>query len=135
MSTRAIYSFLPSDDSEPTYHVYGHSDGYPSWALKYIDAARLRAWVLPRYENDEFGAAFIAANKNHEGGFRLMPSYDKWQRVAPMDIEYRYEISIFACKLFVKGFRVSFDDKWKEKKLFALPLDQAIAFVAEKGLP
>lgn len=63
MSTRAVYSFFGDDDAPR--HVYKHSDGYPTGACEWIEAALEHAWKLPRYENDEFAAAFVAANKSY----------------------------------------------------------------------
>lgn len=60
MSTRAVYSFK---DSDGTYHVYKHHDGYPTGAAQWLARAQTLAWQLPRYEADEFAAAFVAANK------------------------------------------------------------------------
>ena len=88
MSTRATYTFI---DSYDTFHVYKHHDGYPSGAAKFIANAMLNAWSLPRYEADEFAAAFIAANKDGGGGIRMLHS-GHWFVVSPGDIEYRYEV-------------------------------------------
>jgi hypothetical protein len=118
MSTRAVYTF---SDSDGTYHVYKHSDGYPTGAAQAIEATLECAWTLPRFEADEFAAAFVAANKcywrnmefefyrNNQdleanttranyskydgGGVRLMRS-GSIRTVAPCDIEYRYSISV-----------------------------------------
>ncbi len=43
--------------------VYKHRDGYPSGAAQAIEAALPCAWPLPRFEPDEFAAAFVRANK------------------------------------------------------------------------
>lgn len=90
MSTRAMYTFRSADGSEE-FHVYKHQDGYPTGAAEALVAALEYAWPLPRYEADEFAAAFVAANKSHSGGVRLMPS-GKFEDVAPYDLEYRYII-------------------------------------------
>jgi len=68
MSTRGVYSFIDNDPEwgmgdGRTYHVYKHSDNYPTRAAKSIKQALIFAWHLPRYEADEFAAAFITANK------------------------------------------------------------------------
>lgn len=60
MSTRAMYTFK---DKDTTVHVYKHYDGYPSGAAQWIAAALDYAWQLPRFEADDFAAAFVAANK------------------------------------------------------------------------
>lgn len=69
MSTRALYTFY--DDAENCFHVYKHHDGYPSGAVKWIEAAFKFAWELPRFEAADFAAAFIAANKTGGGGVYL----------------------------------------------------------------
>jgi hypothetical protein len=64
MSTRACYRFIdrPGDHAE-VVTIYKHSDGYPEGAVCWITKALEFAWPLPRFEADEFAAAFIAANK------------------------------------------------------------------------
>ena len=66
MSTRACYRFFPNNgpnDWPGVVTVYKHSDGYPSGAAKAIEAALPHAWPLPRFEPDEFAAAFVRGNK------------------------------------------------------------------------
>ena len=62
MSTRAIFSFYDKH-SPKGIHVYKHSDGYPSGAFDAIGNAFPFAWPLPRFEADEFAAAFVCGNK------------------------------------------------------------------------
>ena len=88
MSTRAIYTFT---DGKETHHVYKHHDGYPTEAAKFILAALPLAWPLPRFEPDEFAAAFVAANKNRPGGVRLCES-GIFAEIAPLDVEYHYVV-------------------------------------------
>jgi hypothetical protein len=45
--------------------VYKHSDGYPDGAVCWITKALEHAWPLPRFEADEFAAAFVAANSGN----------------------------------------------------------------------
>ncbi len=61
MSTRAMYTFRNAEGEE--HHVYKHHDGYPSGAAEALARALPFAWQLPRYEPDEFAAAFVAGNK------------------------------------------------------------------------
>ena len=68
MSTRAIYTFKGFGE---THHVFKHHDGYPTGAAEALQNAIENAWTLPRYEPDEFAAAFVAANKISAGGVRL----------------------------------------------------------------
>lgn len=67
MGTRAIYTFLDIN-GEDKCTVYKHYDGYPRGAADFIENAKSYAWKFPRYEADEFAAAFVAANKSPEGG-------------------------------------------------------------------
>lgn len=131
MSTRAIYTFV---EDGAAYHVYKHHDGYPSGATTAIRNALLYAWPLPRFEADEFAAAFVAGNKDgakpgapdqyRGGGVRLLQS-GGWKEVAPGDIEYRYEIGLKTGALVVKACAVREKDAaWKEKVLFNGTLDK-----------
>lgn len=60
MSTRGCYIFK---DTSGEYVVYKHGDNYPSGAADSILGAFQYAWELPRFEANEFGAAFVVANK------------------------------------------------------------------------
>jgi hypothetical protein len=65
MSTRALYTFKGKTASD-SWNVYKHSDGYPLGAARTLqDTLQHYAWVLPRYEADEFAAAFCAAGKSY----------------------------------------------------------------------
>ena len=87
MSTRAVYGFK---DSRGTHWVYVHHDGYPTGAASKFDAVLKSklAWPLPRWEADEFGAAFVAANKTGPGSVMLTSGPD-----AHDDIEYVYVVT------------------------------------------
>lgn len=84
MSTRAVYTFIDSDDS---FHVYKHCDGYPQGALVFIGAALDRSWGPGRFEAGEAAAAFVAANKTREGDVHLTRHHRRHG-----DLAYRYEI-------------------------------------------
>jgi hypothetical protein len=105
MSTRACYTF--KDETE-TFHVYKHHDGYPSGAEKWIRNAICLAWQMPRFEASDFGAAFVAANKNRPGSVRLMETGDI-EKVAPGDLAYRYEIEQRNGGVWVTAFRMPFN--------------------------
>lgn len=109
MGTRAMFSFIDEDN---TFHVYMHWDGYPSNAAASINNALTKAWKLPRFEADEFAAAFVAANKTGEGNIRLLPS-GTVNGVAPPDIEYRYEVSVKKGQLHVRALSA-----YNDKQLF-----------------
>ena len=88
MSTRALYKFKEVD-SDYEFVVYKHHDGYPSSAVDFIENALKYAWALPKYEADEFGCAFIAANKQKNGGsIRLV-------REGCTDMGQEYEYTIY----------------------------------------
>ena len=97
MSTRAVYGFK---DESSTHWVYVHHDGYPTGAAEKFKVAlgSKLAWPLPRYEADEFGAAFIAANKTSAGSVRLTSGPE-----AHGDIEYVYLVSQEGDKLTMKA--------------------------------
>lgn len=89
MSTRGLYTFIDSDGSEFT--VFKHWDNYPEGAHLFIQKALALAWDLPRYEADEFGAAFIAANKKGGGDLRLLNEAST--NADALGIEYHYFIT------------------------------------------
>lgn len=84
MGTRAVFTFKDEDQS---YSVYTQYDGSPEGAAYYLTNILTAAWQLPRFEPDEFAAAFIAANKLGPGGLRLTIGPD-----AHDDLEYVYEV-------------------------------------------
>ena len=85
MGTRAVYTFI---DQDQCHSVYVHWDGYPRWACRFIAKALSLAWPLPRFEADEFAAAFVAANKQQPGNVRLTSGPD-----AHADLAYTYAVS------------------------------------------
>jgi hypothetical protein len=136
MGTRAMYTFKGQDSFEGTHNVYKHWDGYPSHALMAIEAAKEKAWALPRFEADEFAASFVAANKDGGGNIRLMES-GEWKDVAPQDLEYRYEIWHEGAEKDVRVavFAITFDatDAWQETQLFRGSLKKALAKFSTKA--
>jgi hypothetical protein len=93
VSTRACYRFIPDNgpnDFPGVVTVYKHHDGYPSGAAKAIEAALDCAWQLPRFEADEFAAAFVAANKRSTSSIRQ--EYEAHaqdaERKAKVDVEF-----------------------------------------------
>lgn len=88
MSTRACYTFK---DETGEFHVYKHHDGYPTGAASFLVGTAAKAWPLPRFEADEFAAAFVAVNKKSGGDVRLMQSGDI-RKIAPGDIEWHYTV-------------------------------------------
>lgn len=108
MSTRAIYTFKDSDN---TFHVYKHHDGYPSGAAEWITKAIPYAWELPRFEASEFAAAFIAGNKQIGGGGGL---YFTGMYEEHGDLNYRYEISRNVSGLQITAFEYSCSEGFKQ---------------------
>ena len=132
MSTRALYTFR---DQSSAWNVYKHHDGYPTGAACTIrEAIDFYAWELPRFEADEFAAAFCAAGKVRYnpteterqytgGGVRLMPQGEPPLIAANecCDIQYRYEISMApnGKKLIIKAIVGSWwDDPAQERVIF-----------------
>lgn len=109
MSTRATYEFK---DQYGSHTVYIHFDGYPSNAYKYIQNALKLAWELPRFEADEFAAAFVATNKNREGGVRLTDGRDSY-----FDTKYHYVVSLQGTKIFTERYE---PDGFSENRIWSL---------------
>jgi hypothetical protein len=116
MSTRAIFTFIDHEDytylgkplpSRDTFHVYKAHDGYPAGAFKAIKNSLRLAWELPRFEADEFAAAFVSSNKIARGEMRLTNYHDTSD--FPEAIEYHYEITFKDAVLFIKAFEIRFD--------------------------
>lgn len=126
MGTRAVYSFF--NDNNDVFHVYKHWDNYPVGAAEFLTKAVAAAWDQPRYEHDEFAAAFIAANKRGEGDLRLAHRPENH-----VDIEYIYEVSQARNgQLILRAFETNFwdDDKPIKKEFFYGRLKD---FVSEYG--
>ena len=115
MSTRAIYTFKGFGE---THHVYKHHDGYLSGAAVALDNARQLAWGLPRYEPDEFAAAFVSGNKQSPGGVRLAKS-----QTAFCDVAFAYVIEpdkAIANLIRVTAYNADFwDGTPKRKKIWS----------------
>jgi hypothetical protein len=99
MSTRACYRFFPSNgpnDWPGVVTVYKHSDGYPSGAAEAIEAALPYAWPLPRFEPDEFAAAFVRGNKKSTEDWaqryeaQASKTTDQDQKAACLSVAERY---------------------------------------------
>jgi hypothetical protein len=123
MGTRGIYIF---EDAHDEVAVYKHWDNYPRGAARFIEEAKAHAWKLPRFEPDEFGAAFVAANKCQEGGgIRLIPPYkDRQELMEEMSFcDYCYVVG-FTDRLMVTIYtRVNcavFGSRWIEGESEAL---------------
>jgi hypothetical protein len=122
MSTRAIYTFKGFGES---HHVYKHYDGYPSGAARWLGNALELAWELPRYEPNEFAAAFVAANKNRAGDIRLAKS-----QTAHCDVEFAYVVEpdkTVPNLLKVTVYSVNFWEKPSRTKLWSGPLNTFFA--------
>ncbi len=154
MSTQALYTFIDGHDNQDRVNVYKHHDGYPSGACEAIQNALKHSWQLPRFEADEFAAAFCAGNKPNAkevaerqgwddeekalqyvgGGVRILPS-GPWEKVAAGDNVFRYEIKCVEGELFVSAYSISNDyktDKWSSELLFVGTLAEFEKFVQEK---
>ena len=127
MSTRAIYTFKGFGE---THHVYKHHDGYPTGAARAFELALENAWTLPRYEPDEFAAAFVAANKVNAGGVRLAR-----KRTELRDVAFGYTLEPDAAIPSLIKLTVHETDFWdgtaKQTRIWSGPLLDFIAHGAE----
>jgi hypothetical protein len=126
MSTRAMYTFK---DEHGTVHVYKHHDGYPEGAIEFIANSIPFAWELPRFEADDFAAAFVAGNKQKSGGgIRLCGTGIKHPYDFSSDSEYWYEVTFSDNALRVTIYDVSWwQDEKKSTKIFSGTLAEALA--------
>ncbi len=125
MSTRALYFFKDQGVSEDYLVVYKHHDGYPSGAVEHINAARDSGltWSLPRWEADEFGAAFVAANKPGAGGVRLCPSAKSVADYPECGDEFRYVIEADGDgRVWVTGFTTPWAERGNDVTHPAVPV-------------
>lgn len=127
MSTRACYTFK---DQHNTFHVYKHSDGYPTGAAQWIAAAVPFAWELPRFEASDFGAAFIAGNKKRGGSCYLMHT-GEIKAVAPGDINYRYEIECEGGIIQVTAYKTKYWEDRVEEQLWRGPLSEMMGWAEQ----
>ncbi len=86
-------------DKDGTYKVYQHMDGYPEGphgilGLLQKVIASGRAWELPRFEADEFAAAFVCVAKTSQGNVRLVNG-GAW------DVAYTYTVKAEGNELVV----------------------------------
>jgi len=124
MSTRALYTFK-GETAKDSWNVYKHHDGYPTGAAGFLQDTLKHAWELPRYEPDEFAAAFCAATKQGGGGVRFMPQGAPLKVASTncSDIEYRYEIFQRPNQtLYIRAYAVNAWDKPTETLLIECPL-------------
>lgn len=100
MATRAVYTFT---DSENTVSIYKHWDGYPRCGCQLIANTLPLAWPLPRFEAEEFAAAFVAANKTGPGDIYLTAGPRRHG-----DLAYTYEIRCRDGRLHVRICRADY---------------------------
>lgn len=131
MSTRAIYTFSEGDHS---IHVYKHHDGYPyasygkgepleAGGLLWIKKAKELAWELPRFEADEFAAAFVAANKTGEGGCRLITAEHPWEYASDAEYWYKIKPAVPALDVWVDVYEVD----WSRNPTSTLIMEGALS--------
>lgn len=97
MGTRAVITFK---DEDSTFCVYQHWDGDPETITENILAAQEYAWELPRFEADEFAAAYVRASKSGEGNIRFTKGA-KYHG----DLSYNYVVTAKDGKLNIQAFK------------------------------
>jgi len=116
MSTRATYEFIGDNES---WTVYKHHDGYPKGGYQWIARALQWAWALPRFEADEFAAAFCAANKGKpDGEYRGGGVCFTQGRDAHGDTEFHYVVTCRNGALYVECWQPERDVKGEPWHLF-----------------
>ncbi len=127
MGTRAVYTFI--HDADERYSVYKHWDGCPRWGCRFIANGLKLAWPLPRFEANEFAAAFVAANKKQAGDIYLTS-----RPGVHGDLAYTYEIRCQGGQLHLRIFKVRYHGPgycWADyQPLFAGSLEDAQQFAS-----
>jgi hypothetical protein len=86
MGTRCIIAFK---DTRDTFYVYQHWDGDPDTVKENVEKAKTFAWPLPRFEADEFAAAYIKANKDGSGDIRVGRAPENYG-----DLDFSYTVTL-----------------------------------------
>jgi len=80
------------------------SIGMDTHGATFLQRAKALAWPFPRFEADEFAAAFVAANKTREGDCRVVSDTSKdWY------VDYKYRIGFAHGGLVVEIFKRTWD--------------------------
>ena len=126
MSTRALYTF---NDGHDNITVYKHWDGYPEkrGGYGFIANAMLYAWELPRFEADDFAAAFVAANKK-EGGGDIRLTTESTTNGDVLGLAYWYTITLEG-----KRLKVECRDLWGGADLPPVYIDKAGKVIMPDG--
>ena len=106
MSTRAVITFKDTFTQE-RHSVYQHCGGYPSGVLVGLQQAETLAWPLPRFEANDFAAAYVAANKTGGGGIRLCKS-----PASVGDAAFRYSVTFRAGSLQIIIYTATTTGQW-----------------------
>lgn len=100
MSTRSVFTFIDNPfGTERRFSVYKHSDGYPSGALAAVADAIPFAWPSPRFEANDFAAAFVRGNKNGGGNIYFTTKPEDHG-----DLEFDYEVYFQNDILMIRQF-------------------------------
>ena len=122
MGTRCVVSF--EQKGNPTFHIYKHFDGYPENIIPLIADALGISWILPRYENDEFSASFVATTKAGCGGIRLTTGPS-----AHGDLEFVYKVKQSSDqKLRVTAYEIDWGDRLNKIKVAAINSKKEIVY-------
>lgn len=78
MSTRANIIF---QDGRNSIQIYKHAEGYPSAVTLDLRNAMTVAWKLPRYEADDFSAAYVLSTKSRGGDVYIDGTADGFKKV------------------------------------------------------
>lgn len=85
MGTRAAITF---EDDMGKFTIYQHWDGDPDTIMQNLSTVK-KCWDFPRWEADEFGAAYIATHKTGSGNIRLSRGH-----TAHGDLSYSYNVKL-----------------------------------------
>lgn len=124
MSTRATITVRDRKDGNRAFSIYRHCDGYPDSEHGVLEGLKLAlsyAWALPRFEEDDFAAAIVAAWK--KPAYRPSPGIPDYiaqggnirfteGRDEHGNTEYHYEIWPDKDRIAVQCFERNGEDSW-----------------------
>jgi hypothetical protein len=118
MGTRCVITFK---DEYSSHSVYRHYDGDPETIFASLQEVALtgKAWTGPRFEADEFAAAYVATHKTGPGNIRLT----KGPR-AHGDLSFEYVVYATGDNIVMKSAEAYGKRRWRTATFNFVPVDK-----------
>ena len=118
MGTRCVITFKDETDK---FSIYQHWDGDPETIFHNLQSVVTagKAWQGPRFEADEFAAAYVATHKNSPGNIRLTRGPRRHG-----DLSYEYIVYAVGESLVMKSAEAFGKRKWRTTTFNFVPVDK-----------